>query len=121
MRRALSSLLLVALSFPLIAPMLASDASLPECCRRDGKHHCAQSMGDSSSNGEVSLQAIAERCGSFPKAIAAIDGSFTIPRNSSRVLAVIVIHPAIQFQTEARYRIPFSRSRQKRGPPVFLS
>jgi hypothetical protein len=30
-------------------------------------------------------------------------------------------HPAAIEQIEARYRISFNRSRQKRGPPSFLS
>jgi hypothetical protein len=37
------------------------------------------------------------------------------------VFAAIVSHPAAHAQTEARYRISFSRAWQKRGPPALLS
>jgi len=44
-RRILAITLLIAFGFPLVAPLLAAttdpEASLPPCCRSNGKHHCA--------------------------------------------------------------------------------
>ena len=42
MRRALASILLALLSFPLTAPALLAfaDSALPACCLRHGEHHC---------------------------------------------------------------------------------
>ena len=37
------------------------------------------------------------------------------------ITLALITHPAAIEQTEARYRISFSRSRQKRGPPTPLS
>jgi len=123
MRRALATLLMMSVSFPLIAAvMLLGDASLPECCRRAGQHHCMMSSGDLSPSGEPGLRASGERCGSFPKAVLAMGATeLAILRSSAKVFAEIVSHPAIQIQTEARRRVSFARSSQKRGPPAFLS
>jgi hypothetical protein len=45
MRRILAIALLIAFGFPLVAPAFAAtadpEASLPACCRSNGKHHCA--------------------------------------------------------------------------------
>jgi hypothetical protein len=43
MRRALASLLLATISFPLIAGTLFADleSKVPACCRRNGAHHCS--------------------------------------------------------------------------------
>lgn len=119
MRRALISLLLAVFSFPLIGPVIFAGSDLPACCRRDGKHHCAMSMDDSTAPGDAAWQSTPERCSSFPKAAAIIGGAnFAILQSSVKVFAEIVSHPSVQPQTEARYRVSFNRSRQKRGPPA---
>jgi len=43
--RTMSGVLLAFFLLPLFAPFLSSDSesTLPACCRRDGKHHCAMS------------------------------------------------------------------------------
>lgn len=41
MRRWLASLLIVLWIAGLSLPVLQAQASVPACCRRDGKHHCA--------------------------------------------------------------------------------
>ncbi len=126
MRRALASFLLALFSLPLIAPLAlaSSDGTLPACCRRDGKHRCSMSEGasaDSSMPGEVSFNAVAKCC-TYPKATAATtDSNIDAPVNSATIFAAIVSHPAVHAQTEARHRISFARSSQKRGPPALLS
>jgi hypothetical protein len=124
MRRALASFLLTLFSLPLIAPLAlaGSDGTLPACCRRDGKHRCSMSSTeDASTPGEVSLHSTAKCC-SYPKGAAATTNSnIGAPENSAAIFAAVISHPAVQAQTEARYRISFARSSQKRGPPAFFS
>jgi hypothetical protein len=121
MRRALAYLLLTVFSFPLIAPaMLASvESNLPACCRRAGKHGCAMPP-NAASTGAVSL--VATHCSMFPSGSSAPAAGFiAVAKSSDAIFAAIVSHPAIHVQTEAIRRVSFSRSTQKRGPPVVLS
>jgi hypothetical protein len=121
MRRALASLLVVLFSFPLILPILRADAalSLPSCCRRAGKHHC--SMGPESTSQE-GLSPIQPKCSNYPAAMA-IPGDWNIAflKNSTSIGAFLLHYSSTPAQTEAKYRVSFSRSRQKRGPPDLLS
>jgi hypothetical protein len=48
-------------------------------------------------------------------------GKTPIARTAASIRVVVVSHPAGIAQTEARYRVNFNRSRQKRGPPSLLS
>jgi len=59
---------------------------------------------------------ITDRCPHCPKALAAHNQSSSTPP-AQLVFAEVIAHPAAHAQTEARYRIAFSRSGQKRGPP----
>ena len=114
--------LLSAIGFSLIAPGILLDAQsdLPACCRRSGAHHCIGNMDEAASNSGISLQAIRQTCPSF--AIAApVCANLALPKPSAAVFAELLSHPSIQFQTEARYRVSFGRSHQKRGPPAILS
>ena len=43
-RSALASVLLLIFGLPALLPLYNSSASLPECCRRDGKHRCLMTM-----------------------------------------------------------------------------
>jgi hypothetical protein len=125
MRRFAATMLVGLFSFSLIGPALFVDAdsSLPACCRRDGKHHCAMNIADPQ---EVPSGAVVKiwgpRCPSFPTACAFPAGSqAALPAGSQLAFAWLLQHPAVQAQAEAGYRISFSRSRQKRGPPSLLS
>jgi hypothetical protein len=128
MRRALASLLLALFSFPLIGPMLHADddSSLPSCCRRNGKHHCSPGgstglvSGDTASS--PALKAIQPRCSNYPLMIAVPRGSsVAFLKNAPSIGASLVSYPSVEARTEAQYRVSFSRSRQKRGPPVLFS
>jgi hypothetical protein len=121
MRRILSLAMLLVFCFPLISPLFAStpESNLPSCCRRDGAHHC---MGSATLelHGGTGLSALKQKCPSYPKAIAVVGTGqfFLVPTQAA--FAEIAAHPTAQPQTEARYRISFGRSRQKRGPPSLL-
>jgi hypothetical protein len=118
-RRIMAGLLLAVFSFSLIAPALLADedSNLPACCRRLGEHRCA--LANPASQGASFIQ---ERCPHFPSGSAALAASeMASVTPSQAVFAAIVSHPAAHAQTEARYRISFSRAWQKRGPPALLS
>lgn len=129
MQRVSAVLLLVLFNFSLMATFALSDfeSKLPECCRRAGKHHCS-SMGSSTMQDAMqessgpAVRSVAEKCPYPPGRGAALAfGKTPLPRAARTVVAALVSHPAGHAQTEARYRVSFSRVRQKRGPPSPLS
>ena len=121
MQRICAALLLAVFSSSLLTPLLVAatpSSVLPACCRKDGKHHCSMdNMKQESSDSAAKL--VSGKCSQFPSI-----GSIPITANATAVvpvqafLAYLISHPASQAQTEARYRISFSRSSQKRGPPA---
>lgn len=122
MRRASAILLLVVLSFPLISPALVVNAgtALPECCRRDGAHRCAMTAAVDVPlpPSGPSVEAARGKCPLFPKGGAIpVSGNVLDLGPSPFFFASLVSRPAAVEQAEARYRISFSRARQKRGPP----
>ncbi|HEX3435149.1 MAG TPA: hypothetical protein VHT24_00160 [Pseudacidobacterium sp.] len=119
MRRFIAISLLLLFGLPLIAPALAldmSEGSIPACCRRGGKHHCAM-PGEATSQQGHDVTVIAEKCPCTPAVAAIFHFNTFAPQADSAIFAAITSHPAIHAQTEAQYRISFDRSRQKRGPP----
>jgi hypothetical protein len=122
--------LLVLFNFSLMAAFAPADSEskLLECCRRTGKHHCSAMMQPSSmqdgiqeSSGPTVRQA-AEKCPYPPRGGSSSPyGKTPLPRAARTMVALLVGHPAGLVQTEARYRVSFSRVRQKRGPPSPLS
>ncbi len=118
MRRALSITIALLFGLSLAAPLFTVDAasSLPQCCRRNGSHHCAAEMTSDSASRAVST--IAPKCPSWPKSTAASWRSDLASPQSQAVATQLYAHPESAPQTQARYRMAFARSRQKRGPPV---
>lgn len=128
MRYASAILLIALFSFSLIGPALSASPSenLPECCRRDGKHRCAMMMhmnGDEdSSPSPLAFKSVPEKCPFYGKVGAFSSVSKTIARQpSQQFITALIAYPALIAQAESRYRISFSRSRQKRGPPSLHS
>jgi hypothetical protein len=120
MRRALAIFLLVGFSFPLIAPLFTSgpsEASLPACCRRNGKHHCMMSaamMGQIESGGPT----ISEKCPYSPFAgVALMLPHAMAPAQRPPAAAGSTGQAGIVREALAGYRISADRTRQKRGPP----
>ena len=134
LRRLLSILLFGATLLPLIAPLLSSGAmaqsTLPACCRRAGKHHCAMSadatamlMGDekSSASRPTRISAPCEKCPYSQRSLGAVHlQNFTAAAIVSPRAATLHA-PSAAAQAECLRRISFDRSRQKRGPPALLS
>lgn len=122
-RRTLATLLIAIFGILPISPALfASDAysNLPACCRRHGQHHCAMMARQSTTSSAPAIQA--SSCPLFPSNKAVVAHRITgAPRTSQAVFSEIVSHPASHPQTEAMYRISYSRANQKRGPPSLPS
>ncbi len=120
MRRLLASALVLAFFSPLIAPAFTASvrtADLPACCRRNGIHHCMMhrmAMGLA----PWPYRTVQDKCPYSPFANLAIllfHGYFSQKPPAAAAHAAILA--ARIRQAEAGYRISFSRSRQKRGPP----
>ena len=121
MRRTLASLLVALFSLPLIFPLLRADAasSVPSCCRREGQHRCSM---HSESKYREGLSPIQPKCSNYPAAIAIPgDRNIAFLKNSPSICASLLHYSSTPAQTEAKYRVSFSRSRQKRGPPALFS
>jgi hypothetical protein len=121
MRQFQAVLLLVSFSLSLIGPVVSADSEsqLPACCRRNGKHHCGMKQADDELSSGRPINAIKRTCPDFPSGPSGPSGSKAplLHRDDTIELSVLS-HPAGHVQTEARYRISFSRSSQKRGPPL---
>ena len=109
-------------SLPLVSSLFGTataEATLPVCCRRDGRHHCG--MGSEGSAQGSSAGTVGEKCPYTPSASAfLVLPSFT-PSTAASIFAGITRHPALSPQTDAQLRISFDRVRQKRGPPALLA
>jgi hypothetical protein len=120
MRRAAVISLLAAISYSLIAPLALAvpESNLPACCRRSGAHHCAMAEEASPATGPA-LQPAPQKCPLFPPATTTpgrVDIGST--KNAGASFTAIVSHLSTQPQAEAHCRVSFSRSHQKRGPPL---
>lgn len=121
----LAFVLLLVLGLPSALPLFAAgqaDAGVPLCCRRAGKHHCtmqAEAAGAvRPTRGVREMRAAGEacpyRCAMLAR--AHVDLSYA-GAASLRLYAAVVAHPAVQAQTESRWRVARERARGKRGPP----
>ncbi len=102
-----------------------SDAGVPACCRRSGKHHCAMTKAEREKMSQVTSErrfgAPLERCPMQQKALAAVHHEQSVV-GAAGATTVASLHPlSAAAQAECLRRISFDRSRQKRGPPVVLS
>lgn len=127
MRKILSILLLVALGLPSLIPLLVTssldEASLPACCRRNGKHHCMMSMAERNSISSDKSQFLApeEKCPYCPGALTLGHQTNVFGVQSGQTVFIrLVSQSAVVAQTESKRRISRDRSRQKRGPPLLL-
>jgi hypothetical protein len=120
---AIALLLVFACDTPLSALFAGSESKLPACCRRNGKHHCA-SMNMPQPQPDVSgpaINALQKKCPFFPAAVPGQTYTETVlPKQQATSFALIFSNPAGRAQTEARFRLSFSRASQKRGPPALL-
>jgi hypothetical protein len=105
------------LIFAAIAPSTSVASNLPACCRRAGVHGCSMTHTGTS---RPAFQAAP--CAQYPQAgTTPAQAKASGVATSASVIAAVVSHLAAQPQTEARYRVSYSRAAQKRGPPAFLA
>jgi hypothetical protein len=118
MRRTLAISLVLLFAWTCAGPLFAvsAESTLPACCRANGKHHCMMSAALLTHTGPRA-SVITDKCPHCPKALAAAHNQSSSTRPAQLVFAEVIAHSAAHAQTEARYRIAFSRSGQKRGPP----
>ncbi len=107
--------LLFVFGFGLMTEVAAGDddSSVPACCRRLGKHHCGMPGGTE--------RAVREKvCFVSPHFAPYAPGRSFAAAAPQIVFAGVASRPAEIPQVEAGRRISFSRTRQKRGPPILL-
>lgn len=107
------------LSAPLFAASYDAQSDLPACCRRAGKHHCMLRTRQVDP-GATQVSAAQETCPFCPQArmMSVVQNHGIAPSPAGVFYAALQSHPACHAQLEARQRISFDRSRQKRGPPT---
>lgn len=119
MRTALSTLLLLAFSLPILMPPFISAANrseLPACCRAHGAHHCM--MSGVSVAVPSRYRTIAARCPYFPALrILLMTPHGVITPAANGICQALQLSEIVR-ETEAGYRISADRTRQKRGPPA---
>ena len=129
-RRLLSILLFWATLFPMIAPALTTGAmgqsTLPACCRRGAQHHCemspeARALLLHEDDGSTRIGAKPEQCPYRQRSLAATHLQTLTPGVGATHAAFSLHEPSPAAQAECLRRVSFDRSRQKRGPPSFLS
>ncbi len=116
---AIALLLVLACNTALPALLADSESSLPACCRRDGKHHCAmlETFEKQQESAGRSWRTVTRKCPMFPKSTVAFFTDQSAPPRAACFAGSITSHKAAKAQTEVLYRISHSRARQKRGPP----
>jgi hypothetical protein len=78
-------------------------------------------MMDMSQQPEHSGPAVTQRqCSQFPKTSTAVSSAKPAPAPGTLTTPLAFSHLNVKAQTEARYRVSHSRTRQKRGPPSLL-
>jgi hypothetical protein len=106
---------------PIMPAFPDANSKLPECCRRDGKHHCGVAEQQASPSGVV-VKAGWRKCASFPKGGAVPSHSKTVLLKASQAsFSPILSSSVVEAQIDAFYRISFERSHQERGPPALIS
>ncbi|MGH9583215.1 MAG: hypothetical protein ACRD4O_09795 [Bryobacteraceae bacterium] len=121
MPRFCAIVLLGAMTFWLNAPAIASGGGeqIPACCRAHGKHKCMmRRMVAMDATG--SAQFIGPKCPFMPSFSFTVVNGPSAPKATQSGSDLTVSRPVAQAQAEALFRISFTRSRQKRGPPVIL-
>jgi len=124
LRQFIAILLLTLFGLPFASALFAltpqSEANLPACCRRGGKHHCMMSMAErrAMTGRQRQFSAPQEKCPCCPQAMVIGHQTNTLGAPSVQaIFAGFSGQAAVIAQTESKRRISRDRSRQKRGPP----
>jgi hypothetical protein len=127
LRKLLSIALLVVFGLPFASSLLAlsptSDANLPACCRRHGKHHCSMSAEQRARllSDTPSFTAPPEHCPFAPAHAFLVPGSQfagAVHFAASSSFAGLRAQPIAYVQPQSTDRAARERSNQERGPPT---
>lgn len=121
MRRILAISLLLLFALPAIAPLFAlsgTEANIPICCRRNGKHHCMMPTEQAQVSQGTHLSLTPNKCPFYPTASTPTQRVDISLFAAALIFAGILAHFATPLQTEARARVALHCARQKRGPPA---
>jgi hypothetical protein len=110
-------LFLLAPSFVWLA-MPDSQSTLPACCRRDGKHHCAMMAIAEAGQEAPSLRAPSPQCPYRSLLGAPMGRSIAGPPIRFAFLTETVSHSDRIVQVHVSARVSEARSHLKRGPPA---
>ncbi|GGA77420.1 hypothetical protein GCM10011507_30860 [Edaphobacter acidisoli] len=120
-RRLLAFALLLFFNVPLITPLFAltstSDANLPACCRRNGKHHCNMQMAEPASN-DPSVSSTPEKCPCYPRPATLVRITHAQAQSEAHSVTASVAVTHITPHAETRSKAAFISPYQKRGPPA---
>ncbi|MGO8759439.1 MAG: hypothetical protein ACLQG3_15070 [Terracidiphilus sp.] len=122
MRRTIALTQLALFSLMLIAPFFGPDAeaSLPPCCRRNGKHHCM--MMEQWLNGAGDKRAhVSDRCTCRPTGGGALTCCLFTPAAEGRPATASAQPATLAERIEARRQQAFFDDHPKRGPPIPLA
>ena len=125
LRKFLAIALLAVFGLPFVSPLLAmtarSEANLPACCRKHGKHHCMMSAVERSrlNPGKPAFTAPVEKCPYAPAAILSTQHPTKLASPSWQMFYAKVgtgcagIGPTI-----LQWRLARGKAHGKRGPPI---
>jgi hypothetical protein len=124
LRRFSAILLLFVFGLSLLSPLFGADAesSLPACCRKAGKHHCAMAGSNDSQNSPSGAGWRSNgRCPSYP---GFATGTFPMvagiaPRLASALALSVERASCSSFELRVLSSLRL-RAHSKRGPPVFV-
>jgi hypothetical protein len=125
LRKFLAIALLAVFGLPLVSPLLAmtarSEANVPACCRKNGKHHCMMSAVEHNrlNPGKPAFTAPLEKCPYAPAAILSTQHPTKLASRSWQMFYAKFgtgragMGPAIPQRRLAR-----DKAHGKRGPPL---
>ena len=119
MRRSISLALLLLFGLLPLTPLFApdSEANLPACCRRSGKHHCAMRMAGVALGGRTGFNTVSEKCPCYPIGVI-VAHSTANPEIRRQILPAITSHLTSVALPKIHYRLWLDRSHRDRGPPL---
>lgn len=122
MRRIIAILLLLVFGLPLAASALAltggPESTLAACCRKNGVHHCAETMQPAAApSSGIHASAIPQHCPSYPAAVTSAPHRDLTAPTTPATFATTTTLPAPSLASATRARLALDLSRPQRGPP----
>lgn len=125
--RAVAGVVLAIFLLPLFLPFfhLSPESSLPPCCRRDGKHHCAMSARFLrpvlSPSTEPAVRAATSPCPYRSRLLMPLVSRVLFVPAEPVFSVPVVSYPGLGLETILLVRLSEFRSHFERGPPPLLA